>query len=183
VAVEAGDLEQQLDLEAHQQREVGRRRQEAPEPGDPALGRRRLLPAVDRLGRLGPAFVQGEPDQRRPRREVRPDQQRPRHPLDGGGDGGMDLLGDDPVDPRLGGASEAVQRAGGLGEVSAPGEEVGGENIQICLAIATKEVREIGRLNFIDLRTNALIERTIKQTRLILPQYLKNIYRLIVVSN
>ena len=114
VAEHGGDLEQELDLEAHQQREVGRRRQEAPKPGDPALGRRRLLPAVDRLGRPGPALVQGQADQRRARREVRARQQGPRHPLDGGGDGGVDLLRNDPVDPRLGGAGQAVQRAGGL---------------------------------------------------------------------
>ena len=39
----------------------------------------------------------------------------------------MDLLGDQRVDPLLRGPREAVQRPGGLGEVGAPGKEVGGE--------------------------------------------------------
>ena len=52
-------------------------------------------------------------------------QHRPHHPRDGRGDGGIDLLQDDPVDPLLRGAGEVVQRAGRLGEVSAPSEKVG----------------------------------------------------------
>ena len=121
VAEDRGDLEQQLYLEAHQQREVGRRRQEAPGPGDPALGRGGLAPDVNRL--LGPRLALG---QRQVRLgiggdEVGPGQHRPRHPRDRGGYGGVDFLGDEAVDPLLRGAGEAVQRAGRLGEVDAPG--------------------------------------------------------------
>ena len=127
VAEDGGDLEQQLDLEAHQEGEIGRRRQEAPGPGDPALGRGGLPPAVDGLGRLGAALVEGEVQERRAGREVRPGQQGPGHALDGGGDGGVDLLGDQAVDALLGGAGQAVEGAGWAEEVGAPGVEIEGE--------------------------------------------------------
>jgi hypothetical protein len=109
-AVQGGDVEQQLQLDRDQRGEVGRRQQEAPGAGHPALHRRALAVGVDPFADARLAMLQAGVQQRRRRGVVRAREHRARHPLDHGGDRLVHRLRDHGVDPALHVQGRAVER-------------------------------------------------------------------------